>query len=385
MAETVTARPAGHRHGRLMVRLLMVMLLLLLMKVQTLMVLLTIAAGVVRKVVRMDRMAHKLLVLRCASEYLHVRHNVLLLHGQGWRLLAEMIHMARFDQADVLTRKVVDHLRPVTVGRAAMAVEAGTAADGLVQRAGVERVVGASLQFRIVHIIVLRGMPLPSNTVLAGFDRQGRRLITTAGLTAASSAAKYLVIRFDATVLYRFGKTSLLHPTAGAGKFRGGGGRGHQLPTFATGLRHEGVNLLMLLLLLLLVMLVLLVNVVNLGIVSNKSSRFEGSVAARLLMVSANPKRVHRFKARLVGISIIHVDGGRVGKDGTAAALQQHTGAIRFVPHAGTVVGADLTRQQGGLVLGERSEFFLLAGVIQGRVQRTSAGTQQTRVIFGRA
>lgn len=289
MAETVTARPAGHRHGRLMVRLVLLVMLLLLMKVQTLMVLLTIAAGVVRKVVRMDRMAHKLLVLRCTSEYLHVRHNVLLLHGQGWRLLAEMIHMARFDQADVLTRKVVDHLRPVTVGRrAAVAVEAGTATDGLVQRAGVERVLGASLQFRIVHIVVLRRMPLPSNTVLAGFDRQGRRFITTTGLTAASTA-KYLVIRFDATVLYRFGKTSLLHPTAGAGNFRGGGRRGHQVPTFSAGLRHEGVNLLVLLLLLL-VMLVLLVNVVNLGIVSNKSSRFEGSVAARLLMISANPK-----------------------------------------------------------------------------------------------
>lgn len=82
----------------------MLVLMLLLMKMQTLMVLVTIAARVMRQVVRMDRVSHKLLILRRTAEYLHVRHNVLLLHREGRRFLAEMIHMARFDQADVLTR-----------------------------------------------------------------------------------------------------------------------------------------------------------------------------------------------------------------------------------------------------------------------------------------
>lgn len=107
MTETMTAGPAGHRHGRLVVLVMLLMLLLLLlMKMQTLMmmVLAIVAARVMRKVVRMDRVSHKLLVVRRTAEYLHVRHNVLLLHGQGRRFLAEMIHMARFDQAYVLTR-----------------------------------------------------------------------------------------------------------------------------------------------------------------------------------------------------------------------------------------------------------------------------------------
>lgn len=63
-------------------------------------------------------------------------------------------------------------------------------------------------------------MPLPSNTVLAGFDRQSRRFIR-----AGFASAEYLVVRFDATVLNGFGKTSRLDPTAGGGHFRGGGGR----------------------------------------------------------------------------------------------------------------------------------------------------------------
>lgn len=64
-------------------------------------------------------------------------------------------------------------------------------------------------------------MPLPSNTVLAGFDRKSRRLIR-----AGFASAEYLVVRFDATVLNGFGKTSRLDPTAAAGgHFRGGGGR----------------------------------------------------------------------------------------------------------------------------------------------------------------
>lgn len=104
MIETVTAGPTGHRHTRRLMELL-VMLMLLLMKMQTLMVLIvTITARVMRQVVRMDRVSHKLLVLRRTAEYLHVRHNVLLLHREGRRFLAEMVHIARFDQADVLTR-----------------------------------------------------------------------------------------------------------------------------------------------------------------------------------------------------------------------------------------------------------------------------------------
>lgn len=103
MAETVTAGPAGHRHGG---RLMMVLVMLLLLEVQTLMAVVTFAAatGVMRQVVRVHRVSHELLVMRRTAEYLHVRHNVLLLHGQGRWFLAEMIHMARFDQADVLTR-----------------------------------------------------------------------------------------------------------------------------------------------------------------------------------------------------------------------------------------------------------------------------------------
>lgn len=214
-----------------------------------------------------------------------------------------------------------------------------TAAD-LVQRAGVERVLRAPFQFRVVHVVVLRGMPLPSNTVLAGFDRKGRRLITAAGF----ASAKDLIVRLDATVLVNgFGKTSRLQSRA-AGDLRGGGGRGHKLAAFAAGLRHEGIHLLMVLLLLVMLM-VLLVNVVNLGIVGGESSRFEGSATVGLLMVSADAKRVHRFKSRLVRIAVVQVDYGVVGKDGTATALQQHSGAVRLVPHAGTV-GADLARQQ---------------------------------------
>lgn len=84
---------------------LVMLLLLLLMKVQTLMALVVaIGSGVMRKVVRVHRVSHELLVVRRTAEYLHVRHNVLLLHGQGRWFLAEMIHMAWFDQADVLTR-----------------------------------------------------------------------------------------------------------------------------------------------------------------------------------------------------------------------------------------------------------------------------------------
>lgn len=80
------------------------MVLLLLMMVKMKLLLLSVAAGVMRQVVRVYRVSHKLLVLRCTAEDLHVSHNVLFLHRQGWRLLAEMIHMARFDQADMLTR-----------------------------------------------------------------------------------------------------------------------------------------------------------------------------------------------------------------------------------------------------------------------------------------
>lgn len=80
----------------------MVLMLLLLMMVKLKM--LPVAAGVMRQVVRVYRVPHELLVLRCTAEDLHVSHNVLLLQRQGWRLFAEMIHMARFDQADMLTR-----------------------------------------------------------------------------------------------------------------------------------------------------------------------------------------------------------------------------------------------------------------------------------------
>lgn len=85
--------------------MLLLLLLLLLMKVQTLMTLVVaIGSRVMRKVVRVHRVSHEFLVVRRTAEYFHVRHNVLLLHGQGRWFLAEMIHMAWFDQADVLTR-----------------------------------------------------------------------------------------------------------------------------------------------------------------------------------------------------------------------------------------------------------------------------------------
>lgn len=82
-----------------------------------------------------------------------------------------------------------------------------------------------------------------------------------------------------------------MHSTAAAADFCAGGGRGHQISTVATGLRYDGVDLLMLLLLVLvmlvLVMLVvLLVNVMNLGIVCSKSSRFKRSAAALLLIAT---------------------------------------------------------------------------------------------------
>lgn len=168
----------------------MVLLLLVVLKMQMLLV--SIATGVMGQVVRMHRVSHKLLVLRGTAEDLHVRHNVLLLHRQGWRFFAEMVHMARFDQADMLTRQVVDHLLP------AVMVEAC-----LMQRTRVERVLGASFQFRIVHVVVLRIVSLPSNTVLAGFDRKGRWFVyaTAAGFASTED----FVVRFDATVLYRFG------------------------------------------------------------------------------------------------------------------------------------------------------------------------------------
>lgn len=79
-------------------------LMVLLMMLKMMMLLLSFTAGVMRQVVRMHRVSHKLLVLRCTAEDFHVSHNVFLLHRQGWRLFAEMIHMARFDQADMLTR-----------------------------------------------------------------------------------------------------------------------------------------------------------------------------------------------------------------------------------------------------------------------------------------
>lgn len=60
----------------------------------------------------------------------------------------------------------------------------------------------------------------------------------------------------------------------------------------------------MLLLLVLVMLVVLLVNVMNLGIVCSESSRFERSAAA-LLLIATDAKRVHRFKARLVGIAIV--------------------------------------------------------------------------------
>lgn len=193
----------------------------------------------------------------------------------------------------------------------------------------------ASLQFRVVHVVVLRGMSLPSNTVLAGFDRKGRRFITAAADFAAST--EYLIVGFDATVLNGFGKTSRLDPTTTGGHFRGGG-RGHHLAgTVAAGLRHEGVNLLVLLLLLL-VMLLLLMDVMNLGIVRGEGSRLERG-AGGLLVIPADPERVHRFEAGLVGVAVVHqpVYHGTVGEDGTTAALQQHSGAVGFVPHTGTV------------------------------------------------
>lgn len=80
----------------------MVLMLLLLMMVKLKMLLLSVT--VMRQVVRVYRVSHKLLVLLCTAEDLHVSHNVLLLQRQGWRLFAEMIHMARFDKADMLTR-----------------------------------------------------------------------------------------------------------------------------------------------------------------------------------------------------------------------------------------------------------------------------------------
>lgn len=82
----------------------MVLMLLLLMMMKLKMRLLSVATGVMRQVIRVYRVSHKLLVLRCTAEDFHVSHNVFLLQRQGWRLFAEMIHMARFDQADMLTR-----------------------------------------------------------------------------------------------------------------------------------------------------------------------------------------------------------------------------------------------------------------------------------------
>lgn len=77
-----------------------------------------------------------------------------------------------------------------------------------------------------------------------------------------------------------------MHSTAAAGDFCGGGRRGHQISAVATGLRYEGINLLMLLLLVLMMLVVLLVNVMNLGIVCSKSSRFERSTAGMLLIAT---------------------------------------------------------------------------------------------------
>lgn len=155
-------------------------------------------------------------------------------------------------------------------------------------------------------------MSLPSNTVLPGFNGQSRRFVPSNGRIAS---AEDLVIRLDATVLYRFGKTSRLYPTAG--DFRSGRRtEHHRVPTVSAGLRHEGINFLMLLLLLLLLMevvlLLLLVVKENLGAgigaAGSEGSRFERRAAAGL-MIPADAKRVHRFEARLVGIAVVQ-DGG---------------------------------------------------------------------------
>lgn len=216
---------------------------------------------------------------------------------------------------------------------------------GLMQRTGVERVLGASFHFRIIHVVVLRIVSLPSNTVLAGFDRKGRRFV--AAPNASFAPSKHLVVRFDATVLYRFGKTSLLYPTAG--DLRGGRRTEHHIPTVSAGLRHEGINFLMLLLLVMLVVLLLMMKEdLRAGIgataTGGEGSRFERCTAAGLV-IPADAKRVHRFEARFVGIAVVE-DGCGVGQDRTAAALQQHSGTIRFVPYGGTV-GPDLTGQYG--------------------------------------
>lgn len=178
-------------------------MLVLLMLLKLKMLLLSVAAGMMGQVICVYRVSQKLLVLRCTAEDFHVSHNVLLLQRQGWRLFAEMIHMARFDQADMLTRKVVDHLLPAVVMEA-----------GLMHRTGVECVLGASFNFRIIHVVVLRIVSLPSNTVLSCFDRKGRRF-AAAFHNSRFTATKNLVVRFDATVLYRFRETCRLHPTAG--------------------------------------------------------------------------------------------------------------------------------------------------------------------------
>lgn len=176
----------------------------------------------------MHRVAHKLrVVLGGTAEDLHVSHNVFLLHRQRWRLLAKVIHVAGLDQADVFAGQIVDHLLPAVVAR-------------LMKRA-VEGVLGASFQFRIVYVVILGRVPFPSNTVRSRFHRKRWWFVVQV-------VPEDFVVRLNTTVLYHFGQASLLHSTGG----HLGGCRQHHVATFSAGLRHEGIDLLVLLLLLLL-------------------------------------------------------------------------------------------------------------------------------------